>query len=124
TSACLSRPRSHPLRHGRICALPCAIAGLALWLFDLSGELMSIRNEIRFLLNGHKIALRDVRPDQTLLEYLRLDRRLTGTKEGCAEGDCGACTVLIGRLSGNTLIYEAINACIRFLGSVDGCHVV
>lgn len=85
---------------------------------------MSIRNEIRFLLNGHKIALRDVRPDQTLLEYLRLDCWLTGTKEGCAEGDCGACTVLIGRLSGNTLIYEAINACIRFLGSVDGCHVV
>ncbi|WP_425482687.1 xanthine dehydrogenase small subunit [Chelativorans xinjiangense] len=83
----------------------------------------AIRNEIRFLLNGRKVALADVRPGETLLDFLRLERRLTGTKEGCAEGDCGACTVLVGRLSGG-LVYEGVNACIRFLASLDGCHVV
>ena len=60
---------------------------------------------------------------QTLLDFLRLRRSLKGTKEGCAEGDC-ACTVLVGRLGGKGLVYESVNACIRFLGSLDGCHVV
>ncbi|MER8777633.1 xanthine dehydrogenase small subunit [Mesorhizobium sp. M0977] len=82
------------------------------------------RNEIRFILNGEDVALGTVAPDQTLLDWLRVDRSLRGTKEGCAEGDCGACTVLVGRLSGGTLVYESVNACIRFLGSLDGTHVV
>ncbi|WP_295807846.1 xanthine dehydrogenase small subunit [uncultured Nitratireductor sp.] len=85
---------------------------------------MGARHEIRFLLNGTPVALSDVRPDETLLDYLRLRQRLTGTKEGCAEGDCGACTVLVGRLRHGDLAYESVNACIRFLGSLDGCHVV
>ncbi|WP_157015676.1 xanthine dehydrogenase small subunit [Mesorhizobium xinjiangense] len=84
----------------------------------------TLRNEIRFLLNGEEIALADVRPDETLLDYLRLRRSLRGTKEGCAEGDCGACTVLVGRLAGGELVYEGVNACIRFLASLDACHVV
>jgi xanthine dehydrogenase small subunit len=83
-----------------------------------------IRDHIRFLLNGEEIALSEVRPDETLLDYLRLRQRLVGTKEGCAEGDCGACTVLVGRLAADGLVYETVNSCIRFLGSVDGCHVV
>ena len=83
-----------------------------------------VRNEIRFILNGEDVALAEVAPDETLLDYLRLRRTLRGTKEGCGEGDCGACTVLVGRFSGGKLVYESVNACIRFLGSLDGCHVV
>ncbi|NTJ61727.1 xanthine dehydrogenase small subunit [Agrobacterium rhizogenes] len=86
---------------------------------------MTIRSELRFILNGQNVVLSDVAPDQTLLDWLRLSRSLKGTKEGCAEGDCGACTVLVGRLTpSGSLVYEGVNACIRFLGSLDGCHVV
>ena len=80
--------------------------------------------EIRFLLNNTEIRLTEAGSRDTLLDFLRLNRRLTGTKEGCAEGDCGACTVLVGRLHHGALRYEPINACIRFLASCHGCHVV
>ncbi len=85
---------------------------------------MTARKEIRFILNDHDITLQTVGACDTLLDYLRLERHLTGTKEGCAEGDCGACTILVGRMTGGALRYEAVNACIRFLASLDGCHVV
>ena len=86
---------------------------------------VSIRSELRFILNGQDVVVSDVGPDQTLLDWLRLSRLLKGTKEGCAEGDCGACTVLVGRLTpAGGLVYEGVNACIRFMGSLDGCHVV
>ena len=79
---------------------------------------------LRFLLNGRPVELTAVGASDTLLDFLRIDRRLTGTKEGCAEGDCGACTVLVGRLTDDGLVYEPVNACIRFLASCHGCHVV
>lgn len=85
---------------------------------------VTIRNEIRFILNGRDVALPSMAPETTLLDWLRLERSLRGTKEGCAEGDCGACTVLVGKLSAGRLVYESVNACIRFLGSLDGTHVV
>ncbi|WP_192799507.1 xanthine dehydrogenase small subunit [Brucella tritici] len=84
----------------------------------------SVRHTIRFLLNGEKIELDRVSPTETLLDYLRLSAKLRGTKEGCGEGDCGACTVLVGKISDGKLVYESVNACIRFMGSLDGSHVV
>src|SRR5204862_3887163 len=48
----------------------------------------------------------------------------TGTKEGCAEGDCGACTVVLRRLRGEKLVYEPVNACILFAGQADGCEII
>ena len=83
-----------------------------------------MNQELRFLLNDTEIRLSEAGSRDTLLDFLRLNRRLTGTKEGCAEGDCGACTVLVGRLHHGQLRYEPINACIRFLASCHGCHVV
>jgi len=83
-----------------------------------------MNDSIRFILNGEDIVLKEVDPASTLLDFLRLKRRLTGTKEGCAEGDCGACTVLVGRLANGKLQYETVNACIRFVGSLHGTHVV
>ncbi|MFA8388072.1 MAG: xanthine dehydrogenase small subunit [Pelagibaca sp.] len=75
--------------------------------------------DITFLLNGESVELRDVSPTATLLDWLRDTRGLTGTKEGCNEGDCGACTVMIIDARGA----RALNACILFLPQLDGCAV-
>src|SRR4029077_8889585 len=71
-----------------------------------------MRRNVNFVLNDQTISLDALDPTMTLLEWLRIRQRLTGTKEGCGEGDCGACTVLVGRLRHGSLRYEAINSCI------------
>ncbi|SFD15429.1 xanthine dehydrogenase small subunit [Bosea sp. CRIB-10] len=83
-----------------------------------------MRETVRFLLGDEPVEIASCDPTRTVLDWLRLDRHRTGTKEGCAEGDCGACTIVVGRLDGDRLRYEAINACIRFLPTLDGCHVL
>ena len=76
---------------------------------------------IRFLLGEDECALRDVPPTLTVLEYLRRQARRTGTKEGCAEGDCGACTVVLAEPDGaGGLRHWAVNACIQFVPALHG----
>ena len=75
---------------------------------------------IRFIKGGVLHTLHDVPPDRTLLEVLRDDMHQTGTKEGCGEGDCGACTVVVGHLQAGKLQTRAVNSCIKLAHSVDG----
>lgn len=82
------------------------------------------RNHLVFLRNGTKVLLDKVGPYETLLDYLRIREGSKGTKEGCNEGDCGACTVAIGRLKNGRLIYEPVNSCIQLLGQIDGKDIV
>lgn len=80
---------------------------------------------LRFLLGGEVVtAGSDMPPTMTVLDYLRLHRRRIGSKEGCAEGDCGACTVVLAELDGSegqeSLRYRAVNSCIQLVGQLDG----
>ena len=79
---------------------------------------------VQFLLNGSPCSEDSASPSMTVLDWLRARARLSGTKEGCAEGDCGACTVVLRRLRSERLVYEPVNACILFAGQADGCEII
>ena len=83
-----------------------------------------MRDTLRFLLGDALIEIDRCDPTLTVLDWLRLDRRMTGTKEGCAEGDCGACTILLGEQDGERISWRAVNACILFAPMLDGKAVM
>ena len=78
---------------------------------------------IRFILNDRKVET-DAPAGLLVLDFLRNGERLTGTKEGCKEGDCGACAILIGELAGETVRYQPVTSCLVPLAEVHGKHVV
>ena len=84
----------------------------------------AVRDALRFRFRGGDVALRQFSPRATVLDWLREEMGAKGTKEGCAEGDCGACTVVLARLKGDRLIYEPFNACILLLGQLDGAELI
>jgi xanthine dehydrogenase small subunit len=83
-----------------------------------------VRNYLTFILNGQIQTVADIAGDMTLLTWLRREQRLTGSKEGCAEGDCGACTVVVARLDNKGhMTWRPVNACILFMGMLEGSAV-
>lgn len=83
-----------------------------------------MRDHVRFFLNGRQEIVRGPAAFLTVAEYLRDVRGMPGTKVVCAEGDCGACTVLVGRPAEHGLRYAAIDCCIQFVHQIDATHVV
>ena len=81
-----------------------------------------VTNTVRFVLDGQIVEAQGVRRTTTVLDYLREQLHRTGTKEGCAEGDCGACVVMVGELNaaGTGVDYVAVNSCIQLLPALDG----
>lgn len=75
---------------------------------------------IRFYYQGQVQVVDNVAPTQTILQHLREDLHCTGTKEGCAEGDCGACTVVIGEMKDGQVELKSVNSCIQFMPTLDG----
>ena len=80
-------------------------------------------SEINFILNNELVSL-EINPAEVLLDFIRKQIHLTGTKEGCKEGDCGACTVLIGTLNGNKVEYKSVNSCLVPIGNANNKHIV
>ena len=84
-----------------------------------------VTNTVRFVLDGRIVEAQGERRTTTVLDYLREQLHRTGTKEGCAEGDCGACVVLVGELNaaGDAVHYRSVNACMQLLPTLDGKSV-
>ena len=83
-----------------------------------------MRSSVQFLRRGRRVRLDRFAARTTLLDWLRLQERSTGTKEGCAEGDCGACAVVVARERDGRIVYEPVNSCIALLGQLDGAELI
>jgi xanthine dehydrogenase small subunit len=79
---------------------------------------------LQFIMRGKVVRIESFNPQTMLLDYLRLEEKSKGTKEGCNEGDCGACTVVLGRARNGKMEYRAVNACILFLGQIHGAELI
>jgi xanthine dehydrogenase small subunit len=82
------------------------------------------RNSLQFVRRGRRLHVDEFSPRTTVLDWLRLQERSTGTKEGCAEGDCGACAVVVVRERDGRTVYEPVNSCITLLGQLDGAELI
>ena len=83
-----------------------------------------VSDTIQFIYNNEIYKIKNPNPNQTILDFIRSDLKKTGTKEGCAEGGCGACTIVLGELKDKKLIYKSINSCISFLPIINGKHLI
>ena len=81
-------------------------------------------NIIKFVHRNRIIEVNNPDPNETLLNYIRTKLKKTGTKEGCAEGGCGACTVVLAELKNNEINYKAVNSCIVLLPTLQGKQLI
>lgn len=83
-----------------------------------------ITNKVQFIYENKLIELENPDPNQTILNFIRDRLKKTGTKEGCAEGGCGACTIVLGELENKKIKYKAINSCISFTPTLHGKQLI
>ena len=81
-------------------------------------------NKVQFIFENKLIELKNPDPNETILNFIRDKLKKTGTKEGCAEGGCGACTIVLGELENKKIKYKAINSCISFTPTLHGKQLI
>ena len=81
-------------------------------------------SNIEFIYQNRIFKIKNLNSNETLLNYIRTKLKKIGTKEGCAEGGCGACTIVLGELKNNGINYKAINSCITLLPTLQGKQLI